>query len=121
VTTTPPPSTPREPGAYFGEPWPSGVCDTGTRVPAPVGEPCASCEEAVVEGDRGSFVGNGVWPGRPALVPVHRECALRDVAGGIGHHEDHRKWCLEVGDPDGGRTRRQSSREVWELLTGRPA
>lgn len=48
---------------------------------------------------------------------AHRECAQRSVLGGIGHHEDHSYWCLNVGDPDGGRTYRQSALEVvalWE-------
>lgn len=76
-------------GGYFGEPWPSGICDDGTRVDTPVGEPCADCDELIADDDQGSFMGNGVWPDRPALVPVHKECALRAVLGGIGHHENH--------------------------------
>ena len=42
-----------------------------------------------------------------------RECSLRSVLGGIGHMEDHQHWCREVGDPDGGRSDRQSALEVW--------
>lgn len=109
--------TERSFGSYFGEPWPSGVCDDGTPVPAPIGEPCANCEEAIVAGDRGSFIGNGVWPDRPALVPVHRECQLRMVLGGIGHHRDHAYWCHAMGDPDGGLGYRASALAVWEMLT----
>jgi len=45
---------------------------------------------------------------------AHRECLLREVMGGIGHLEDHDFWCLGVGDPDGGRTYRQSALEVAE-------
>lgn len=43
---------------------------------------------------------------------AHQECLLRSVLGGIGHLEDHYHWCVEVGDPDGGRTYRQSAIEV---------
>lgn len=102
--------------AFFGDAWPSGVCEGGRQVPTPVGEPCSSCDDPITEGDQGSFIGNGVWPDRPALVPRHRECALRDALGGIGHHEDHQRWCVIEGDPDGGRSRRRSSIEVWTLF-----
>jgi len=51
---------------------------------------------------------------------VHRECNLREVIGGIGHLEDHKYWCKEMKDPDGGRTRRQSAIEVdqWVAQNG---
>lgn len=48
--------------------------------------------------------------------PMHRECALRSVLGGIGHLEDHQRWCIEAGDPDGGRSYRQSALEVDEWV-----
>jgi hypothetical protein len=47
---------------------------------------------------------------------AHRECLLRSALGGIGHHEDHAHWCVEMGDPDGGRSFRESAREVMALL-----
>lgn len=109
-------TTDRDFGCYFGDPWPSGICDEGRQVPVPVGEPCASCDTSIEADDRGSFLGNGVWPDRPALVPVHRECSLRDVVGGIGHIEDHAYWCETMHDPDGGRSRRESSLAVWEWI-----
>jgi hypothetical protein len=108
-----------------------------------VGKKCLFCEEAIVEGDRGEFIYANpsipesmaediiVWvftekPGGDegyqsiAMNPNHRECMYREVMGGIGHHEDHAHWCgYPLYDPDGGRTRRQSSIEVWERLTGR--
>jgi hypothetical protein len=43
---------------------------------------------------------------------AHFECALRSAVGGIGHVHDHEVWCNQVGDPDGGRSYRQSAREV---------
>ena len=102
-------------GAFFGEPWPSGICDDGERVDTPVGESCLLCEEPIAEQDQGSFMGNHRGAPR-ALAPVHRECSLRSVLGGIGHLEDHAYWCATQGDPDGGRTYRQSSMEVWEWV-----
>jgi hypothetical protein len=92
---------------YFGEAWPSGVCDDGIRVRAPIGKLCFSCGESIRLGDQGWYLASG--------EPRHRECALRDTLGGIGHHEDHARWCVQGHDPDGGRSRRQSALEVWEL------
>lgn len=97
---------------YFGEAWPSGVCDDGEQAPTPVGELCFECQEPVREGDRGQFL----TVDGPRPVPVHRECQLRVALGGIGHLEDHAYWCGKQGDPDGGRTSRQSALEVWALI-----
>jgi hypothetical protein len=97
---------------FFGSPWSSGVCEDAEQVPAPLGETCAYCREPVVEGDQGSFlVAESHW------APVHRECSLRSVMGGIGHLENHHFWCLGQHDPDGGRSYRESARQVWKRLT----
>lgn len=67
---------------------------------------CPLCGEPIAAAD-------DVRPlGREA---AHRECLLRAVLGGIGHHEDHAYWCTVRGDPDGGRTYRQSALEVERL------
>lgn len=95
--------------AYFGEPWPSGVCDGGIQVNTPTEEKCSFCHEMIVDGDQGSFV----FGLTGAQEPVHRECSLRMVLGGIGHLEDHQRWCKGEHDPDGGRSYRQSALEVW--------
>lgn len=95
---------------YFGEPWPSGVCDDGTRVPAPVGEDCVLCETPIEVDHQGSFMhelGGG-------LRGVHRECNLRSVVGGIGHLRDHARWCVREHDPDGGLSYRESALAVWQ-------
>lgn len=65
---------------FFGEPWPSGLCDTATRTTTPVGESCAHCQEPIADTDQGSFIGTMNGP-----APVHRECSLRAVLGGIEH------------------------------------
>lgn len=105
--------------SYFGEPWPSGICDEGERVATPVGVPCQFCGELIAPDDQGSFVWGVRLPQSLAVEatqePAHRECSYREVKGGIGHWEDHAYWCGEKGDPDGGRTRRQSALEVWAL------
>lgn len=47
---------------------------------------------------------------------VHQECMLRSVTGGIGHLENHAYWCVQMHDPDGGRSYRQSALEVAERV-----
>jgi hypothetical protein len=102
---------------FFGEPWPSGICDEGgVQVETPVGEKCLHCSEPIELGQQGSFIFDGsriLRGGGMVQQPVHRECSLRAVIGGIGHLEDHHYWCQHQHDPDGGRTYRQSALEVW--------
>jgi hypothetical protein len=45
----------------------------------------------------------------------HRECALREVLGGIGHHIAHEYWCLVRHDPDAGLSRRVSAMLVADM------
>lgn len=112
-------TTPRHFGTFFGEPWPSGVCDEGTQVPTPVGETCELCSEPIEENDQGTFIGalrgeEGNLVG--ILAPVHRECSLRSVIGGIGHLQNHMRWCIGANDPDGGYSYRASSLRVWRWV-----
>jgi hypothetical protein len=107
-------------GTYFGDPWPSGICDEGTQVPTPIGEPCEMCGETIESYDRGSFV--GVMRGEEgnlvgALAPVHRECSLRSVLGGIGHLQNHARWCVGRHDPDAGLSYRESALRVWHWVS----
>lgn len=100
---------------YFGDPWPSGLCDLGTQVETPTGAPCWFCDVPIDSDDQGTFV-YSFLEGIPVRLPLHKECSLRSIVGGIGHLEDHRRWCMDAEDPDGGRTRRQSALEVWEWV-----
>lgn len=95
---------------YFGEPWPSGICETAERAATPVGDLCLECDEEIVAGDRGDFVGTASGP-----RPRHRECALRSAIGGIEH--------LTAGPHEAGEcyvkttlTRRQSALAAWEWV-----
>ena len=104
-----------------------------------MGKLCLECDEPIEEDQQGTFYfansslpecideHHVVWvlasltgvpevengPGSVAMNPVHKECGFRAVSGGIGHFEDHHHWCQTVHDPDGGRSVRQSSLEVW--------
>lgn len=97
---------------FFGEPWPSGVCDYGVQVPTPIGELCLHCDEPIEEGQQGTFMFD-LHGGRR---PTHRECSLRSVLGGIAHM---RRTCSCFGgtdDPDGGMPYRRSALLVWAYV-----
>jgi len=52
----------------------------------------------------------GGEPSTSLLQPMHRECSLRSVIGGIGHLIAHNYWCQrDDPDPDAGLTFRQSA------------
>ena len=71
---------------------------------------CHLCEEEI-QGGEDRVPGN---------LPAHRECALREVLGGIGHLLDHAHFCRTLHDPDAGMTYRESARMValWVRLKG---
>lgn len=71
---------------------------------------CASCNEPILPGEERADI---------VTMDVHRECALRDVVGGIGHLIDHDHFCSGVG-PDAGLDRRTSSLlvDVWVARKG---
>lgn len=77
------------------------------HVECPEPRQCPLCEQVIMAGEDVRDLSNGY---------AHRECLLRSVLGGIGHMEDHQHWCVEVGDPNGGRTYRQSAIEVDEWV-----
>ena len=70
---------------------------------------CVLCEEPIAVTDK-----------LVSRLIAHRECLLRTAVGGIGHLENHEYWCLEVGDPDGGRSSHQSALECddWVVKYG---
>lgn len=98
---------------FFGEPWPSGICDIGVQVPTPVGEFCALCATPIEEDHRGTFIGV-VAVGEQ---PVHCECSLRSVIGGIGHLNGSSSCpCRGGDDPDDGHSYRESALLVWQWV-----
>lgn len=79
---------PAENETYFGDPWPSNICAVLERGPTPVGVPCLLCDEPIVEGDRGSWVGMMSVvedDHQPGWGPVHRECIYMNVTASPGH------------------------------------
>jgi hypothetical protein len=108
---------------YWGEPWDAPICEELARSNTyPLGEKCLLCGVTIVEGESGTYVGTmGLRPPPYALAttePVHKECSLRSVMGGIGHLVDHDRWCVERGDPNGGLPYRESALLVWTFSAG---
>lgn len=83
----------------------------------PIGTPCGWCSEPIATGDRGTFVAVLGADGEQHEEPQHVECGLRAVIGGWGHLSDHRYWCVERHDSDGGLTPRESALKVWRHFT----
>lgn len=103
---------------YFGEPWPCSVCDNprSERVQTPTDRLCFSCDEPIEEDQQGTFMGNGIDPALGPYLVIHKECLLRDGAGGIGHLVDHVRYCHSELGTDAGLSRRASSLLVWDVI-----
>lgn len=100
---------------FFGEPWPSGICDDGTRVATPIGVPCVECDEEVQDGDQGSWIWDMSEKGGE-LKPLHRECGLRQVLGSYTHLTmgDHKIG--ECNDVEVPWSKREDALKVWEWV-----
>lgn len=71
---------------YFGKK--TGQLEECNRAATPVGEPCARCEEPIVEGDSGVMMQHGVLVDQGWSYverPLHYECFMRSVAGSVMH------------------------------------
>ena len=69
---------------------------------------CALCAEPM-----------GDEPSASEIQPMHRECALRSVIGGIGHLLDHGHFCRSELGPDAGLDYRTSALLVDAFITRR--
>lgn len=61
---------------------------------------CQMCDKPLIDDGDSWIDGAG---------PYHRQCALRNVIGGIGHLLDHEHFCVVMGDPDAGLDYRTSA------------
>jgi hypothetical protein len=87
----------------FGS-WDAPLTDQAEWVDVPAGL-CMHCREPFRDGDNGAVM--------PTGFAQHRECALRSVTGGIGHHVDHGRYCHGEAGPDAGLSFRASALLVW--------
>jgi hypothetical protein len=98
----------------FGRPWDAPICEGAELVvAAPVGEACLMCDEAILPGDSGTIIGALEADGTARQRPMHKECGLRSVVGGIGHIMGLcHCYGGEMEDPPG-LSKRQSAMLVW--------
>lgn len=84
---------------FFGERWDVPMMENARQVPTPVARLCAHCDEEIRAGQQGVMrVHVGMEGSR--LKPVHRECDVRALVGGVYHL---RGLCICQGgnmDPD---------------------
>jgi hypothetical protein len=103
-----------EPNPYFGDLEGVPATEGARRVPAPVGELCLWCEEPVREGDMGWLMWSLGEDGA-VRVPVHAECSLRQVVGGLncvtGRHTCRGGRETEADPPH--LSRREAALAVW--------
>lgn len=102
---------------HFGDRWDAPVFDASPvrQVPTPVGQRCLHCGEGVAEGDVG-LMHLVHTIGGPVLLPIHRECQLRGVLGGLDHVEGRCQYtghCNELREV-AGRTLREDAIAVWD-------
>lgn len=80
---------------------------------------CLLCGEEVLDTEAGQPMPVVSAGGIVTIHRAHYECIFRSVMGGIGHHEDHSYWCVNMGDPDMGLSYRESARRVVERFSTR--
>lgn len=130
---TKPRTSPYHPGEIVGWAGPVGVSsaraeamndDGNLRFPEdiapPVGSPCGACEEPIEAGDFGQMVPH-IGEDRPGIWPIHGECLVRSVMGGIEHLTAPPGHAL--GSCYGGSTltRRESAVAAYAWLREHPA
>lgn len=95
---------------YFGEPWPSGVCEMGTQRPTPSGTPCAWCKYPIEDGDQGVLI-PFYGPDELTVLPWHKECFMRSTLP-----TDRPVVPLESLGPQTPAERRAEAIEVWDQM-----
>lgn len=83
---------------WFGEDWKNGY-DATDQQPVPIGGQCAYCDETIIASDHGVIV--------PSInqtdlrhVPLHGECFVRQIVGGINHQRGKCFCCGGNSEPD---------------------
>ena len=134
---------------WFGPSWGGHLCDPAEHTDTPVGEDCLACDEPIEDGDQGilapcleaprgtteeleRLIGQAVENlvnkiGGAALNvldtrPIHYECHMRQVLGGV-NHQDGNCYCqggtMEPDPP--GLSAREAARAAlahWEKPKG---
>jgi hypothetical protein len=90
-------------GGWFGSDWGAPACTVEAFVPTPVGARCLWCEEPITADDRGFMQHLVGADGGARPAPIHLECQVRQISGGVNHI---RRRCSSSGgsapaDPPG--------------------
>ena len=84
---------------WFGRDWGAPVCRESSAVPTPIGQACAHCGEKVAAGEDGFMLGH--WGQEVAgEAPLHLECYLRLILGGVNHLRGTCLCCGGTEPPD---------------------
>jgi hypothetical protein len=93
------------------------ACEDIARADTPFGIPCCWCSENIEAGDEGFLIPH-IGAGGVTEQPLHQECQLRSIIGGVNHLAGNCSCCggREPPDPEG-LSRREAAREAvlfWE-------
>lgn len=101
---------------WFGKSWGAQVCVEDDHIETPIGKPCRHCGEIFIEGDQGVADMFG--------QPMHLDCHLRGIVGGLNHLRGTCTCCGGTDDPDPPNvSRREAARLAvieWEKTIGIP-
>lgn len=103
------------PMRWFGPRWDSQICDDLEEVPVPVGAVDHLCGELIDEGDNGVMMTGLTEAGGWQDMPVHKECFLRSVVGGVAHLQGRCRCHGGDAHDDDTMTYRESALAVWEF------
>jgi len=92
---------------WFGKPGGAAFEADTPHVETPVGEACARCDEPIEAGDDGVLM----WHIGGGYRPLHYECQLRQIVGGLNHQMGRCYCCGGDQPPDPpGSTKREAAR-----------
>jgi hypothetical protein len=77
---------------WFGKTWGAPACTPEDHRETPVGSACMWCREPIEAGDQGTLDMLG--------QPMHIECTIRSVVGGVNHIAGRCKCCGGTEEPD---------------------
>jgi len=100
---------------WFGDAYGAEYEDDTPHTPTPVGAICPRCDEAIGPRDSGLTM---MWNGEEK--PLHYECHLRGIIGGVNHLRKNCTCCGGTEPPDPPElTKRQAARaavSTWHWL-----
>jgi hypothetical protein len=103
---------------WFGKPGGAPYERDCPHVPTPVGQACAWCDEPIAADDDGVLIPH-VSAEKTVPRPMHYECQLRSILGGVNHLRGRCTCCGGSEPPDPPElTRREAAKAAagWRTL-----